>query len=148
MSPVQGEETLAAMLSVVRTNLSRNAQDDRRYCRCSTVEPKPLSLKNAAPAAKDFVFCPPSQTAVLRGKTRSHWRRRWRSDAASDVAAVSRGFSRPHRSSNRNYWCIRAGVGSACVKRHSIVRLACACQGRPLRSSTCDSARRTVAAGF
>jgi len=50
-----------------------------------------------ARAAKDFVFFAPSQTAVRRCKTRRLWFCRWRSIPPLDVAAASRGFSRPHR---------------------------------------------------
>jgi hypothetical protein len=50
-----------------------------------------------ARAAKAFAFFAASQTTVLRCKIRRHWLCRWRSHAALDVAAASRGFSQPHR---------------------------------------------------
>jgi len=43
------------------------------------------------------VFRSGTNTGALRSKTRRHWLCRRRSDSALDVAAASRGFSRPHR---------------------------------------------------
>ena len=43
------------------------------------------------------VFRSSTNGGALRCKTRRHWLCRWRSEAANDVAAASRGFSRPHR---------------------------------------------------
>jgi hypothetical protein len=43
------------------------------------------------------VFRSSTNGGAFRCKTRRHWLCRWRSEAANDVAAASRGFSRPHR---------------------------------------------------
>jgi len=106
--------------------------------------PHRLTVTTATTRAgsQDFVFFASAQTAVLRCKTRRHWLYAWRSDAASDVAAASRGFSRPHRfaQSQCNSACASLSQ-SAYVKRRSIVRLAARRQGRANDGLHLDRAR-------
>ena len=71
-----------------------------------------------------------AQTAVLRCKTRRHWLCRWRSHTALDVAAASRGFSRPHRfTQSQLLGSFALNFRSARVNHLSIVGLAARRQG-------------------
>jgi hypothetical protein len=136
----QGLSDSLAMSSLAHYARPHRSPKPDRSCLTSHFRPayRLPAPRLPARAVKDFVFFAAAQTAVLRCKTRRLLPCRWRFDAASDVAAASRGFSRPHRSPHRNSSRIRALFKSACVKHRFIVRLAARSQGstgRGFRSS-------------
>ncbi len=104
-------DTLAMSPRLTSSEPHRSSQSDRS---------RPTSHSHTAPAdyqfrtylrgqPKTLGFLAAARFAeALRCKTRRHWLCRWRPHPPRDVAAVSRGFSRPHRFSDLNLLRIRA----------------------------------------